>query len=89
MDKDRVKGKEKELEGKTQQKWGESKGKARDTWDDAKEKAVESHGRGTGSWPGNIENLAARPDVLKPCWKHVDLDVGHLATVRKKDTGGV
>jgi len=39
VDKDRVKGKEKELEGKTQQSWGKAKDKARDTWDDAKDKA--------------------------------------------------
>ena len=39
MDKDRVEGKGKQLEGDVQETWGKAKDKARDTWDDAKDKA--------------------------------------------------
>ena len=39
VDQDRIEGKEKELEGETQQKWGEAKDKARDAWGDVKDKA--------------------------------------------------
>jgi pyruvate dehydrogenase E1 component beta subunit len=39
VDTDRIEGKTKEYEGKTQQKWGEAKDKAEDTWEDVKDKA--------------------------------------------------
>ncbi len=39
MDKDRVEGKGKQMEGKAQETWGEAKDKARGAWDDAKDKA--------------------------------------------------
>lgn len=38
MDKDRVEGKGKQMEGEAQETWGKAKDKARDTWDDAKDK---------------------------------------------------
>jgi hypothetical protein len=37
VDDDRIKGKEKQAEGKAQETWGEAKDKARDLWDDAKD----------------------------------------------------
>jgi membrane protein len=39
MDTDRIEGKEKELEGKGQQKWADVKDKAKDSWEDVKDKA--------------------------------------------------
>ena len=39
MDKNRVKGKGKQVEGKAQETYGQAKDKAKDTWDDAKDKA--------------------------------------------------
>jgi len=39
VDKDRVEGKRKQMEGDAQETWGKTKDKARDTWDDAKDKA--------------------------------------------------
>jgi uncharacterized protein YjbJ (UPF0337 family) len=50
VDNDRVKGKGKQIEGKTQEKWGEAKDKARDTWDDAKDK--------TDDWRDDAEEKA-------------------------------
>ena len=38
MNEDRIEGKAKEVEGETQQSWGELKDKAEDAWSDAKDK---------------------------------------------------
>lgn len=39
MDTDRIEGKKKEYEGKTQQKWADVKDAADDKWEDVKDKA--------------------------------------------------
>ncbi|MGH3136005.1 MAG: CsbD family protein [Gaiellaceae bacterium] len=42
MDEDRIAGKKKEIEGETQQKWGEAKDKARDVWEDVKDSSEDA-----------------------------------------------
>jgi len=43
MNEDRIEGKAKEVEGETQQTWGELKDKAEDAWSDAKDKGEDAY----------------------------------------------
>jgi uncharacterized protein YjbJ (UPF0337 family) len=55
MNKDRVEGKAKEVEGETQQSWGKLKDKAEDAWSDAKEKGEDVYDKAKDRVDGDEE----------------------------------
>lgn len=57
MDTDRVKGKKKELEGETRQKWGEAKDEARRAWEDVKDRSGDAIAEARDHWDAGDDDL--------------------------------